>query len=70
MAELFENNRTYVLGDPELTVLGSREKLAQWRFRNVGPAWIKIGRKVAYLGSDLNDWIAANRTDPSERAAY
>jgi hypothetical protein len=30
---------------------------------------VKIGRKVAYLGSDLNAWIAANRTDPSERAA-
>ncbi len=69
MAELFENNRTYVRGDPELEVLGSREKLAQRRFRNVGPAWVKIDRKVAYLGSDLNAWIASNRTDPSERAA-
>ncbi len=66
MAKIFEDNRTYVLGDPELNVLGTREKLAQWRHRMVGPPWVKIGRKVAYLGADLNDWMAANRTDPSK----
>lgn len=65
MANLFEDNRIYVLGDPELDVLGSREKLAQWRHRRVGPPWVKIGRKVAYLGSDLNTWLSAQRTDPN-----
>ena len=69
MLELFQNNRTYILGDPELEVLGSREKLAQWRHRMVGPPWVKIGRKVAYLGTDLNNWLAAQRTDPSNEAA-
>lgn len=64
MAELFQNNRAYVLGDPELELIGSREKLAQWRHRMVGPAWITIGRKVVYLGADLNAWIAANRHEP------
>jgi hypothetical protein len=67
MAEIFDNNRTYVLGDPELAVLGSREKLAQWRHRVVGPPWVKIGRKVAYLGTDLNAYLTAQRTDPSAR---
>jgi hypothetical protein len=65
MAEIFDSNRTYILGDPELAVLGTREKLAQWRHRMVGPPWIKIGRKVAYLGADLNAWLAAHRTDPA-----
>jgi hypothetical protein len=69
MAELFQNNRTYVLGDPELALIGSREKLAQWRHRMVGPAWVSIGRKITYLGSDLNAWIAENRTDPNNKAA-
>jgi hypothetical protein len=69
MAELFQNNRIYVLGDSELDVLGSREKLSQWRYRKVGPAWISIGRKIAYQGTDLNAWIAANRTDPNGKAA-
>ncbi len=69
MANLFENNRTYILGDPELEIIGSREKLAQWRHRMVGPAWISIGRKIAYLGNDLNAWIEANRTDPNNGKA-
>ena len=69
MAELFDNSRTYQLGDPELDVLGTREKLAQWRHRMVGPPWVKIGRKVAYLGTDLNNWLAAQRTDPNNEAA-
>ena len=64
MVEIFDRNRTYVLGDPELDVLGTREKLAQWRHRMVGPAWLKLGRKVAYTGGDLNAWIAANRHEP------
>lgn len=69
MAEIFDSKRTYMLGDPELEVLGSREKLAQWRHRNVGPAFIRIGRRIAYHGADLNDWINARRTDPNNEAA-
>ena len=69
MAEIFDSNRTYMLGDPELDVLGSREKLAQWRHRNVGPAFIRIGRRIAYHGADLNAWLNARRIDPSIEAA-
>lgn len=69
MAEIFDSNRTYMLGDPELDVLGSREKLAQWRHRNVGPAFIRIGRRIAYHGADLNAWLNARRIDPSNEAA-
>jgi len=69
MAQIFENNRTYMLGDPELDVLGTRERLAQWRHRMMGPPWVKIGRKVAYLGVDLNAWLESQRTDPSQKAA-
>ncbi|WP_425093972.1 MerR family transcriptional regulator [Tropicimonas sp. S265A] len=64
MSDLFENNRNYVLGDPELDVIGDREKLAQWRHRNVGPAYYKLGRKIVYRGSDLNAWAARHRCDP------
>lgn len=65
MPKLFEDDRNYLLGDPELALLGNREKLAQWRHKGAGPAYYKIGRKVVYRGSDLNDWLAANRVDPS-----
>lgn len=65
MPKLFENDRTYVLGDPELNFIGNREKLAQWRHKSMGPAYYKLGRKVVYHGRDLNAWADANRTDPN-----
>ena len=67
MSELFENERNYLPGDPELDLIGNRQKLAQWRHKMKGPAYFRIGRKIIYRGSDLNDWLAANRVDPSTR---
>lgn len=64
MSSLFEDNRNYVLGDPELEVLGKREKLAQWRHKRKGPPYYKLGRKIIYRGADLNAWLAKNRMDP------
>lgn len=66
MANLFEQNRTYVLGDPELDLLGDRDKLAQWRHKGMGPAYYKLGRKIVYLGADLNAWAEVQKTDPSK----
>ena len=65
MANLFEQDRLYVLGDPELNIIGDRDKLAQWRHKGMGPAYYKLGRKIIYRGVDLNAWAAANRYDPS-----
>ena len=62
---LFDNSRNYALGDPELDLIGSREKLAQWRHRNVGPAYFKLGKKVIYRGVDLNAWAEAQRVEPA-----
>ena len=69
MVKLFENNRSYVLGDPELKILGTREKLAQWRHKSVGPPYYKLGRKIVYTGNDLNSWAETNRieTTPTSR---
>lgn len=69
MSGLFENDRSYVLGDPELDLIGDREKLAQWRHRNVGPAYYKLGRKIVYRGKDLNAWTEATRVDPGKGAS-
>ena len=68
MANLFDQYRNYLLGDPELKLIGDRDKLAQWRHKNTGPAYYKLGRKIIYRGVDLNDWANANRTDPNEGA--
>lgn len=66
MANPFETNRNYVLGDPELELIGSREKLAQWRHKRRGPPYYKLGRKIVYRGADLNAWAEAHRVEPSE----
>ena len=68
MSSLFENDRSYVLGDLELTIIGDRDKLAQWRHKGLGPAYYRLGRKIIYRGSDLNAWAEANKTDPSKSA--
>jgi len=54
MVKLFDEKKNYVLGDPELDLIGPREKLAQWRHRCKGPAFYKMGKKVIYRGTDLN----------------
>lgn len=61
MANLFDNTRHYALGDPELSIIGTREKLGQWRHRGVGPAYYKMGKKVVYRGEDLNVWAESQR---------
>ena len=65
LTDLFENERSYVPGDPELDIIGDREKLAQWRHKMKGPAFYRLGRKIIYRGADLNAWVDANRVDPS-----
>lgn len=64
MTHLFEQTRNYVLGDPELEIIGDREKLAQWRHKGTGPAYYKLGRKIIYRGVDLNVWAEAQKVDP------
>lgn len=66
MANLFEQDRAYLLGDPELDLIGDRAKLAQWRHRGTGPAFYRLGRKIVYRGADLNAWAEAHRVDPSK----
>lgn len=62
MAKFFDEERHYVLGDPELDLIGTREKLAQWRHRNFGPEYFKLGRKIIYSGADLNAWMATQHS--------
>jgi predicted DNA-binding transcriptional regulator AlpA len=35
--------------------------LAQWRYLNTGPAYIKLGAHVRYHPEDIEAWQAANR---------
>lgn len=39
-------------------------KLRQWRYEGRGPAYVKLGRRVAYRTEDLDTWINGNVRDP------
>lgn len=52
------------LNTPEQTSekLGvSLPTLARWRTEGNGPAYVKLGHRVAYLDADLASWIVAQR---------
>ncbi|KAA0914867.1 MerR family transcriptional regulator [Phaeobacter sp. HS012] len=66
--EVFDNKRVYDDSDEELDLIAPKAKRAQWRHRRVGPAWIKFGRRVKYLGSDLNAYVEDNRVSPGDVA--
>ena len=34
------------------------QTLANWRWRGIGPRFLKIGKHVRYRRSDLNEWLA------------
>ena len=61
---MFQNDKLYLTGDPALKALGPYSTLAHWRSEGRGPAFIKLGSKVAYRGSDLNEWLNRQRVEP------
>ena len=60
----FEDDVYYAPGDNALRLLATRATLALWRHQNKGPAYSKFGRRVYYLGADLNSWCDARRVEP------
>lgn len=60
-AEIFEAERVYDDSDAELDIIANRHTRVQWRYRRTGPSYIKFGRRVKYLGADLNKWAEGSR---------
>ena len=65
---MFDDNRLYFTNDSALKVLGSSSTLAHWRSEGRGPAYVKLGSRVAYSGRALNAWLAARTIQPKETA--
>ena len=63
---MFDPDRLYLTSDPDLLALAPYSTLAHWRSEGRGPAFIKIGSKVAYRGAALNDWLTARTIQPAE----
>ena len=64
---MFDDDKLYLTDDPALLVLGSPSTLAHWRSEGRGPPFAKLGARVAYLGTHLNEWIAARTVWPTDR---
>ena len=62
---MYEPNKLYFTDDPALKVIGPYNTLANWRVQRRGPAFIKIGARVAYRGSDLNAWLDKRTVRPT-----
>ena len=63
---MFDNSKLYLTSDPALLVFGRPMTLAHWRSEGRGPAYVKLGMRVAYRGSDLNRFIEANTIRPKD----
>ena len=62
---MFDENRVYRASDSEVLALAPYSTLAHWRCEGRGPAYIKIGSRIAYRGSDLNRWLSARTVEPT-----
>ena len=63
---MFDDDKLYLAGDPALLVLGRPSTLAHWRSEGRGPAFIKLGSRVAYSGEALKEWLAAQTVRPTD----
>jgi predicted DNA-binding transcriptional regulator AlpA len=72
---LLENNDTSRLalkgGDEPLTEVDAAARLGlkvatlrAWRHQGRGPAFVRLGRAIRYLASDLDEFLNANRHRP------
>ena len=62
---MFDDDKLYLTSDPALTqAIGPYSTLAHWRSEGRGPKFVKLGSKVAYRGSDLNEWLASRTVEP------
>jgi predicted DNA-binding transcriptional regulator AlpA len=39
----------------------SYQTLARWSSTGDGPAWLKVGRRVAYRAGDVREWLDCRR---------
>ena len=66
---MFDDDKLYPTSDPKLLALAARQTLARWRHEGRGPAFVKLGSRVAYTGRALNEWIDSQTVRPTATAA-
>ena len=61
---MFEDDKLYLTNDPALRVIAPYSTMAHWRSEGRGPAFIKLGQRVAYSGKALNEWLVSRTVHP------
>ena len=62
---MFDETKLYPASDEALAAIGPYSTLAHWRSQGRGPAFVKLGSKVAYTGKALNEWLKAQTVQPA-----
>ena len=62
---MFDPDKLFFTNDPAILALAPYSTLAHWRSEGRGPAYVKIGSRVAYRGVDLNRWLAERTIEPA-----
>ena len=62
---MFSADTLYTPDDPLMRQIAPMGTLANWRSQGKGPAYVRLGKRVAYRGRDLNDWIEAQTIRPT-----
>jgi hypothetical protein len=64
--------RTAVIGGDLLTPRDTAARLGvkpvtltDWRYRNRGPAWVRVGRLIRYPAAALDAWLAEHLEIPA-----
>ena len=65
----FDPETYYKPSDPEMRMIATEGTLTQWRHFGRGPAYSVVGRRILYLGEDLNAFVDAGRVQPAEPVA-
>ena len=59
-----EPDVTYSGAELESIGIAKEGTFKQWRSQKRGPAYVKIGSRVIYTGSDVLNWLARKRVEP------
>ena len=54
---MFQNDKLYKMGDPELERIAKPSTLNHWRVERKGPPFVRLGARIAYEGRALNEWV-------------
>ena len=62
---MFDPDKLFTADDPLMRQIAPLGTLANWRSQRKGPAFVRLGKRVAYKGADLNRWIEAQTVRPA-----